>query len=251
MKIVSWNCHYGLTEKRFEHLMQAEDGKFAGADVYAFQEVLENEFISIPDYANAQSYKYRHWYGDHFEYGDCHIPRGSEGDLGMVLMSNNYKIERLDQGLIPYRYIVPYLLSNSEESFYLLHVWTKGKPDGYIEAIYKTLDFYKTKLNDNIPVVMIGDFNFGVEFDDDFFRIFKKEITNRIPNFNQLSLEGNNKQSFYYPRYSDRKYFNDAIYVKKCSGSFSIGKTNEWIQALGAESDYSDHCPIVGNIDFN
>ncbi len=253
MKIVSWNCHYGLTKENIEQLFKAENGKFAGADVYAFQEVLENEFINISDYEGTQDYKYRHWYGDHQEYGDCHVPRGSEGDLGIVLMSNKYKISRIDQGLIRFRYVIPYCLENENEKFYLFHVWTKSKPDGYIETIYKALEYYKQYKefnNLNTPIVMLGDFNFGVNYEDPFFKTFENKIQKSFNNMKLLTLKGDNTQSFYYPRCRDQKYFNDAVYVQNLNGNFSIGNTKDWIQAYGAASDYSDHCPILAEINL-
>ena len=244
MKIVSWNCHYGLTDKRFKNLMQAEDGKFAGADVYAFQEVLENKFISIPDYANAQNYKYRHWYGDHQEYGNCHEAREWEGDLGIVLISK-FKFRRFDQGLMRFRYVVPYVFydDTNQEKFILIHVWTKSKPDGYFEPVYKTLEFYKNQFP-NLPILMIGDFNFGVTFNDSFIKKFESRLNKEIEGIQIAELIGNEKRSFFYSRCPENNYFNDCVFTKGCKAHFEIGDSKKWLP------DISDHCPIVATIDL-
>ena len=250
MKIVSWNCHYGLTEDKFNQLMKAENGIFSKADILVLQEVLENEFINISDYPEAFNYKYRHWYGDHHEFGKAKPPRNDSGDLGIVILSKNYRIKRIDQGLIRFRYIVPYIVENKNECFILLHAWTKGKPIGYISPIYETLKFYNPELNKNIPIVMIGDFNFGKTFDDPFFSTFKKRVNNLVPGLNMLSIISDNKRTFYYPDYPEKEYFNDCVFTKNCRGHFLIGEPNIWIQALGADTDYSDHCPILSEIEL-
>ena len=250
MKIVSWNCHYGLTKEKYEHLLKAENQLFANADIYVFQEVLENEFINISDYPESYNYKYRHWYGDHHEFGKAKSPRIDSGDLGIIILSKDYRIKRLDQGLIRFRYVVPYIVESKNECFILLHVWTKGKPIGYIYPIYETLKFYSSELNKNIPIVMIGDFNFGKTFDDSFFSSFKKRINNLTPGLNMLPIISDNRRTFYYPEYPEKEYFNDCVFAKNCKGKFLIGEANIWIQAMGAESDYSDHCPILAEIDL-
>ena len=256
MKIVSWNCHYGLDKTKFEQIMK--DKTFGDADIYAFQEVLENEFIDIAAFDESKDYIYRHWYGDHQEYGNCHIPRGEEGDLGIVLMSKKYRIQRFDQGLIRFRYVVPYIMlekkeETEKEKFILIHVWTKGKPDGYIEPIYKALNYYKNQIEQKkLPIVMVGDFNFGVKFEDSFLCDFQKEISKSIPNLKMLNINTSckNRQTFYFPKCSKTPYFNDTIYTRNCVGEMIIGNTKDWIKALGATEDLSDHCPIMAELEL-
>lgn len=249
MKIVSWNCHYGLDNTKLKELLKNTD---FGKDVslFAFQEILENEYIDIADCNEAAKYKYRHWYGDHQEFGDCHIPRSAEGDLGTALMSCEYKMHRFDQGKIKFRYVIPYLMFKGDsESFILIHVWTKGMPDGYIEPVYKALDYYtplfKKEKYENLPIILIGDFNFGVEFDDPFFKEFDQVLIQYGLEKNSDKIKENAPvQTFYFPRYPDRKYFNDCIYTKNCTvTSFKIGKESEW-------KGCSDHCPIMAEIEF-
>ena len=249
LKIVSWNCHYGLTNEKWCALKNFCND----AAIYVIQEVLENEFIDIADFEGIEKYKYRHWYGDHQEYGNCHIPRGAEGDLGIVLISK-YRIQRFDHGLIRFRYVVPYILyDTNNEKCILIHVWTKGKPDGYIDPIYKALSYYKEQFKQKkLPIIMIGDFNFGIELNDKYGKKFMNEFTKKleteIPELKMLELLGENKQSFYYPRYSDKKYFNDCVYAKGITGQFTIGNVADWIRALGSKEDYSDHCPIMAEL---
>ena len=250
LKIVSWNCHYGLDTVKLKELLKNTD---FGKDVslFAFQEILENEYIDIADCDEAAKYKYRHWYGDHQEFGDCHVPRGTEGDLGTALMSCEYKMHRFDQGRIKFRYVIPYImLKNDSASFILIHVWTKGMPNGYIEPVYKALEHYTPLFEENetyknLPMILIGDFNFGVKFDNPFFEKFDSELEKYGFKKNDDKIKENDPiQTFRYPRYPDRKYFNDCIYTKKCTvKSFKIGKESEW-------KDFSDHCPIMAEIEF-
>lgn len=250
MKIVSWNCHYGLDANKFKEVVT--NGTFKDADVYAFQEVLENEFISIPEFEKGGEYKYRHWYGDHEEYGDCHISRGAEGDLGIVLISKTYKIQRFDQGRIKFRYVVPYILTNGNEKFILIHVWTKSKPDGYIKPIYDALEYYKEQFeNEGIEkIIMLGDFNFGIKFRDEKS---KKELAAIEEKINKLSggLSRSDKfencETFRWDK-NKEYYFNDCIYTKNIKmkdDDIEIGNKEEWI-----ESNLSDHCPIMAELEI-
>lgn len=254
MKIVSWNCNYGLDEEKFKKIVN--DEKFGNADIYAFQEVLENEFIDIADYEKADEYNYRHWYGDHQEYGECHIPRGAEGDLGIVLISKTYKIQRFDQGRIKFRYVVPYILTNKndkDEKFILIHVWTKGKPDGYIKPIYDALEFYKEQFTYKgiEKIIMLGDFNFGINLnnkgqygEDDLKRIEKKIngfVNGLVRDEDRFKLV-----ETFYAR-NGNHYFNDCIYTKNVDlKTIEIGKKEEWIDD---DKNLSDHCPIMAEIE--
>lgn len=252
MKIVSWNCHYGLDKNKFKKIVNHKD--FGNANVYAFQEVLENEFTDIADFDEKNVYKYRHWYGDHKEYGNCHIPRGAEGDLGIVLMSKDYKIQRFDQGLIKFRYVVPYLMTNksdTKDKFILIHVWTKGQPDGYIKPIYDALEFYNEQfeLNDMKKVLMLGDFNFGIDFKNNQHRKILTEIEEKIKGIGKgliRSEKFSNSETFKYAR-NGNFYFNDCIYTKDINvKNIVIGNKNDWI-----DSNMSDHCPIMAELALN
>lgn len=254
MKIVSWNCHYGLDSEKFGKIMT--DSTFGDVDgddyVYAFQEVLENEFLDIANFKQADEYKYRHWYGDHEEYGDYHIPRGAEGDLGIVLISKTYKIQRFDQGRIKFRYVVPYVLTDNEnenKKFILIHVWTKSKPDGYIKPIYDALEYYKEQFeNEGIEkIVMLGDFNFGIDFENNQHKSELEKIEEMIE---KKGLKRDDKftdcKTFRYAR-NGKFYFNDCIYTTEniTVNKIEIGNKEEWI-----ESNLSDHCPIMAELEI-
>lgn len=250
MKIVSWNCHYGLDSEKFGKIMA--NSTFVDADVYAFQEVLENDFINIPDFEKGCEYKYRHWYGDHREYGDCRLPNRNEGDLGIALISKTYKIQRFDQGRIKFRYVVPYILTKDNEKFILIHVWTKGEPYGYIKPIYDALEYYKEQFeNEGIEkIVMLGDFNFGIKFRDERS---EKELAAIEEKINKLSggLSRSDKfencETFRWDK-NKEYYFNDCIYTKNIKmkdDDIEIGNKEDWI-----ESNLSDHCPIMAELEI-
>lgn len=150
--------------------------------------------------------------------------------------------------MLKYRYVVPYILSNfndERDKIVFIHVWTKAKPDGYIQTVYKALDYYcyqflQQKIGD-IPIILAGDFNFGVEINDPFLTDFDKKIGEHgFKNYAHIISHNEQKQTFYYPRYPERKYFNDCIFVKNCEmKEFKIGKKEDWI-----DNKYSDHCPV-------
>lgn len=244
MKIVSWNCHYGLNKEKFEKLLN--DSDFDDADIYAFQEVHENDFIKISDFENTDKYKYRHWYGDHQEFGNCHKARSQEGDLGIVLISKNYRMERFDEGLIRFRYVVPYfMLEDGKEKFILIHVWTKGNPDGYIKPIYDALEFYKEQFDDKLPIVMVGDFNFGINFEN---QQHKKELVKIEKKIKELSGGLVRSEKFEncvtFMHVNINYYFNDCFYTKGMNVEITIGDKSKWINSV------SDHCPIMAELDF-
>lgn len=248
LKIVSWNCHYGLDKTKFKKIMK--DANFCNADIYAFQEVLENEFIDIAAFDESKDYIYRHWYGDHQEYGNCHIPRGEEGDLGIVLMSKKYRIQRFDQGLIRFRYVVPYIVSAENERFILIHVWTKAFPDGYIEPIYKALEYYKEQfeIEDINKIIMLGDFNLGIDFKNPQHKKILEKIEGRINEIYGLirSKSFDSCETFKYAR-NKKYYFNDCIYTKNISKiEISIGNKKDWVEG----KEFSDHCPIMAKLEL-
>lgn len=248
LSVVSWNCRYGLTKEKFSTLMQLDKEIFSNADIYVFQEVLENDFIDIPGFEIHDDYKYRHWYGDHLEFGDCHEANPLEGDLGIVLISK-FRFHRMDQGLMRFRYVIPYLFydGNNKEQFILIHVWTKSKPDGYFEPVYKALDYYKDKFP-KVPIIMIGDYNFGVEYDSPFLDSFETKINQKIEGLKRAELIGDNKKTFYFPRNPNREYFNDYIFTKDCKAKFKVGNSDIWIPK--DKEKISDHCPIVAEIEL-
>ena len=119
MKICTWNCRYGLTPEKAAHL--CKEGY--NADIYAIQEydMRNNKPIhEIEKHLGQLQDKY----GDGREYRDN---AESGGDLGLALFSNTYRIERIYSNTIPYRYVVPYKVTckGTNESFTLIHVWTK------------------------------------------------------------------------------------------------------------------------------
>lgn len=242
MKIVSWNCRYGLTDEKMDSLK-----KFCNnVDVYALQEVKENDVI------NRDYFKYRHWYGDHAEFGDCHVPRANTGDLGIAIFSNTYKIERIDEGRERFRYVLPYKLMNDKEEFILINIWTKSFPEYYSESIIPALQYYKEYLKGK-PIVMIGDFNFGRTIDDIFFVEFDDEV-NKISNLSK-PIECIKKQNTdtYYSFDSKKYYFNDCLYFTKHWNliAYKVGNRDEWIRIKNPNiKKFSDHCPIMAELEL-
>ena len=114
MKIVSWNCHYGLTKENIEQLFKAENGKFAGADVYAFQEVLENEF-------NADYLKYVL-----YSSGGNQLAKGDIPKSGVINLANNIYLEH---GLTARYTLIVWLQDNGKNQYTGLGEVFSGKID--------------------------------------------------------------------------------------------------------------------------
>ncbi|MCR4821279.1 MAG: hypothetical protein K5873_00210 [Treponema sp.] len=242
MKIVSWNCRYGLDEKKWNAVKEF----CPDADFYLIQETKENDVINCSDF------NFRHWYGDHQEFGDCRIPSHNSGDLGIAIFSETYKIERIDEGRERYRYVLPYKVTSIKDNkqFILIHVWTKGFPDYYYISVNHALNYYKKQLQSlNLPIIMIGDFNFGRKIDAEFFVKFDDELE-RVLGLKKPEeyLKKSNTDTFYYEK-NRNYYFNDCMYLSSewKMIDYKVGERDKWI---GKDKSYSDHCPIMAELEF-
>lgn len=232
MKIISWNCHYGFTKDKQDRIREFAR-KHDDADIYLIQEAKENDIINLDEF------KYRHWYGDHAEFGACHKARANSGDLGIAIMSNKYKIKRIDEGIERFRYVLPYEVSCDNEKYIIFHVWTKAFPEFYSEAIIPALEYYKHQLpSENI--ILMGDFNFGKEFGDSFFTSFDEGL--KIYNLEKPDdiIQKTNTETFIY---KNKTYFDDCLYYSNTLKviDYDVGKTDPWFHI-------SDHCPVYAEI---
>lgn len=239
MKIISWNCHYGFTKDKQDRIREFAR-KHDDADIYLIQEAKENDII------NLEEFTHRHWYGDHAEFGDCHKPRANSGDLGIAIMSTKYKIQRIDEGRERYRYVLPYRVYSEDEEYIIFNVWTKAFNEFYFEAIEPALNYYSDYIENNQNVIMMGDFNFGVDFHNKFFETFDSKINKYNLEKPYDIIEKQNTNTYYSSK--DKKYFfNDCLYhsAKVKVKDYKVGETKDWI-----ENGISDHCPVYVEIEI-
>lgn len=231
MKIVSWNCHYGMTNEKAKKLAD-----FADADIYFVQETEENDTADHPEIEKYLGQR-KCWYGDHKEYDLC----GGRGDLGIAIFSRDYTVKRFYKGTERFRYVVPYEITKNDgsEKFYALHVWTKKFPNYYENAVIEALKVFDDEIFKN--AIMIGDFNFG--------RLLKPENGDQkllAEKFNEAIISragfklvdnGLNDESWTYKHTNSLHYLNDCCFVSA-----------EWKAknlSIGDENSYYDHLPIL------
>ncbi|GHV57498.1 endonuclease/exonuclease/phosphatase family protein [Spirochaetia bacterium] len=143
MKILSWNTHYGFTDKQYSAIME----RFNDIDLFVIQEIKRTDFEYFQN-----KWKYKNWYGDDLE--------NSRG-LGVSVFSNTCKIEFTDEFNRNYRYVVPYKITTADNNIFVLFaVWTKSIPYDYVKNITNAISspIYKNLLLEN-DIVIIGDYN--------------------------------------------------------------------------------------------
>ncbi len=108
MKIVSWNCHYGFSDEKYEHI------KGFKPDILIVQESTKKDFDRIK-----KNWAFKKWHNDE---------KYEDSPLGVAIFSNKYIIEKHKNFKSEYRYLIPYeIYDGSDFLFYLFAVWTKGK----------------------------------------------------------------------------------------------------------------------------
>jgi endonuclease/exonuclease/phosphatase family metal-dependent hydrolase len=238
MKIVSWNCHYGLSKEKAEIIMEA----FKDADIFIIQECKQVDINAFKC-----DWKFRNWYGDDLD---------ENSDLGIALFSKSYKIEFTCEFNRKFRYVVPYKIITENDPLTLFAVWTKSAKRGefdYIQNITKAVDYYGTKGILDSNVIIIGDYNTGYNRDSDeninrYFNLEKK-----LKGFKNISPEKPEEYLMTYIHSNGKEYLNDFCFVSKEFNGKDINFTvhNDWkdMSEQKCWPALSDHCPI--SIEFN
>lgn len=149
MKIVTWNCKWGLTAEKARKVAD-----WAGADVYFVQETNPSDRLIN---AKGEVVQLQHWYCDFVD-----------SDWGISIFSNSYTAKRMNihKGPEKFRYVVPYMMTKNDgsEKFVAFHVWTKeangeGKAS-YADIAAEAMAYYVGKMG-GLPFIVLGDFNYG------------------------------------------------------------------------------------------
>jgi endonuclease/exonuclease/phosphatase family metal-dependent hydrolase len=237
MKIITWNCHFGFTEEKANFISKIN------ADIYVIQETLEENNKNIKLWENSI------WYGDYVD-----------SKYGVSLFSSKYTFKFLDCFNKDYRYVVPVLAESANESHILFIVWTKNKDKEnknieYTEQLFGTLfdknyiDIFKKK------VIILGDFNSGVRWDEELARANKPNHTDIVNKFNEYNITsayhdfyGFNQGYELHPTlYWNYKGNLLPFHIDYCFVSNNYKIIN---LKVGTYDDYikpklSDHCPLI------
>lgn len=235
MKIVTWNCHFGLTAEKAHKVAD-----WAGADIYFVQETNASDtFIN----AKGEVIQLQHWYCDFVD-----------SDWGISIFSNDYTAERIKKHKGPekFRYIVPYMITKNDgsEKFVAFHVWTKkdsfyaesrspGYSDIFMDAMLSYSRFCPRLFSE--PFIALGDFNFGgrTDFGGGKDRdAFDKEIADAC---HAIRLPKNKPPLATYQDKDDKTemYPNDCFYV---SPHWNTSTPVAW------EESRSDHLPVMAEL---
>jgi len=250
MKIISWNCN-GALRKKLEHI------ELLDADVYVIQEC-EN-----PEHSNKA---YQDWAGENF------IWQGQNKNKGIGIFPKKGNQVKLENWFGKFEINLPTSKSKSltwntnelnqfipfkiNDKFTSLAVWTKGTEGRvfrYIGQFWKYLQIHRDDLKGDNTII-IGDFNSNKIWDrldgwwshsdvvNELEEIGIKSLYHHISN--QLQGE-ETSATFYLHRKIDKSYHIDFAFLSKKllnKSNIEIGSYESWI-------DYSDHMPIIIEID--
>jgi endonuclease/exonuclease/phosphatase family metal-dependent hydrolase len=232
LRVVSWNCQYGLeyknsTGKKSDAIETLRRSK---ADILILQELTENDFKSL-EHSSEQS----DWYGDDKD-AYKYEPLGVA-----VFARDGFAIERLYKGEIPFRYILPYKISrlSDGESLTLFAAWIKPVDGNYEKPLYNAIQHYKSQQLLSNRSIIIGDFNtFATGYNGRLV-----ELENSLQGLYNCAKDFKANPTFFSYRYGSGT--DDFCFATSdlSSSLFEIGPKSEWIDIR-----LSDHCPIF--VDF-
>ena len=235
MRIISWNCQGGY-RKKIDNILELKP------DLVVIQECenLERLRVFCKEKIPLKSF----WFGGFYPHRGVGV--FFYEDYQILSMENNISIE----------FIVPMKIMNNFE-FYLFAIWAmaplgedKGKTYPY--QIEKAVKKYKNILKNNLSI-LIGDYNTpNIEkpVEKTGFMVieeFKKlEIFSAYHEYFEKDYGKHNQYTFYQHKNTEFKHMLDYCFasrsiIEKIS-KVEIGKYEDWIK-------YSDHCPLIVEID--
>ncbi len=229
MKIISWNVHFDVNEKKYSEI------KKNPCDILILLECRHMSFDFIKD-----DWEYCLWYNDTLY--------ENKSDFGIAIFSNKYRLDFTDNFNRKLRYVIPLKVYNEKEFlFYLFAVWTKTKPILYSINVLKALEFsgYQEYISDK--AIFIGDFNTNVKQD-------QTESYDKLINAGLIDCID---KEFFLPRtYYDEKWkYFTADYcfaTEKMKESYEItekvGTLDDSISGKNKYLGLSDHSPLFVEI---
>jgi len=235
VRIISWNCQGGY-RKKIEKILELKP------DIAVIQECenLEKLRVFCKEKIPLKSF----WFGGFYPHRGVGV--FFYKDYQILSMENNISIE----------FIIPMKIMNNFE-FYLFAIWAmaplgEDKGKSYTYQIEKAVKKYKNILKNNLSI-LIGDYNtYHIEkpVEKTGFMVieeFKKlEIFSAYHEYFKKGYGEHNHYTFYQHKKTEFKHMLDYCFasislIEKIS-NVEIGKYEDWIE-------FSDHCPLIVEID--
>ena len=235
MRIISWNCQGGY-RKKIDNILELDP------DIVVIQECesLERLRVFCKEKIPLKSF----WFGGFYPHRGVGV--FFYKDYQILSMENNISIE----------FIVPMKIMNNFE-FCLFAIWAmaplgEDKGKSYTYQIEKTVKKYEGILKNNLSI-LIGDYNTpNIEkpVEKTGFMVieeFKKlEIFSAYHEYFEKDYGKHNQYTFYQHKKKEVKHMLDYCFASKSIiekiRNVEIGKYEDWIE-------YSDHCPLIVEID--
>lgn len=241
MKIITWNCN-GAFRKKF-HLLDSYN-----ADILIIQEC-ENPQLSTKEFKN--------WVGENYLWEGNNKNKG----LGIFVRNNDFSLKTLDWSDVNINYknetLESFIPCKINDKLILLGVWTKyanSEVFGYIGQFWKYLQLHKNKIEKE-DIIIAGDFNSNAIWDkwDRWWNhsdvVRELEELNIKSLYHEIKNEKHGKETnhtFFLQRKENKSYHIDYIFTSDKlipKSNIEILDKNKWLE-------YSDHLPIVSNIDI-
>lgn len=223
MRVVSWNCN-GAFRKKYKHIQKLD------ADIYVIQECEDSCIVNDTEFK---------------EFANNYIWRGNKNKGLGIFAKNNICVEKNDWNSFGLEWFLSCIINGKIN---LIALWGCGN---YIEDICVYFNIYEDKIKDLDDVLICGDFNSNVCWDNKSKNRTHESLVKRLEDYGLESCyhvtrkekQGNeNMPTFYMYRKEEKSYHIDySFYYKDKIDSFDVGKYDEW-------TSLSDHMPIVLDI---
>ena len=234
MRIVSWNCHYGLKIEKYLEILRHSP------QIVIIQECTKNDF----DYVK-NMWEYKNWYNDDLN--------NESSEYGVAIFSHEAKIEFTEIFNRKYRYVIPYKVSiDKDREFNLFTVWIKPVYKNYLKPFYEAVKYYQTNKMLDDHSIIIGDFNTFAKKENGRLETLEKKLSPL------LNCTKKKKQLWQTPTYYHAK--NNMGIDDFCFASADIADKievtiphKEWDDKQDKDHRWnglSGHCPIIVDFDF-
>ncbi len=173
-----------------------------------------------------------------------------------VFTFNDYKLKLYEKYSDEFKYLLPLVLSNDEEEFNLMGVWTKKVGDkkkghnNYIRQVYLANIAYQEFLSHE-NVIICGDFNSNLIWErtgvdknhqDVLDQLSEKGIQSSYHHYFSEEQGKETQATYYHYHKQDRPFHIDFCFLSqsllKKLKSVTLGDFNSWIEL-------SDHVPMT------
>jgi exonuclease III len=232
MRIVNWNCHYGLKIEKYLEILSHSP------QILIIQECTKNDF----DYVKTM-WKFKNWYNDDLN--------NEKSEYGVAIFSNEAKIEFTEIFNRKHRYVIPYKVSIGKDiEFKLFTVWIKPVDKNYLKPFYDAVKYYRDQKMLDDYVIIIGDFNTFAKEENGRLEILEEEKLSPMINCA--------KEKRYIKTYYDAQYgygiddfcFASKDIVDKIKLTIPDDKWDDKQDKDHRWNGLSDHCPIIVDFDF-